>query len=203
MASTREKLLDVAGKLFAEHGYDGTSVRDIIGAANVNLGAITYHFGNKQTLFAESLGQKIEPMLELGKAVENSNASAPEKLDILLRGYAMFVLHKNPSLKMLFVESMQGGDRLPQGSLSMLEWRNRLIGDIVRQGIRESIFSKCDADELGMMILGLVTPYVEDLPIMKPKYKHRPVPKREVNRIVDVAMDLILNGLRVRKSKRK
>ncbi len=196
--STRDKLLEAAARMFAEHGYDGTSVRDIIKEADANLGAVTYHFGTKEALFSESLGQKLGPLLELGKRIEESQASAMEKLDMVLRGYAMFVLHENPNLKAMFMESMQGGDRLPPGSVQMIQWRNKVIGDIVKQGINEGVFRKCNTKELGMMILGLISPYVQDLPIIKPKYRNTPVPKREVNRIIDAAMDMILNGLKVR-----
>lgn len=37
-------------KLFVEKGYDGTSIRDVADAANVNLAAISYHFGGKAGL---------------------------------------------------------------------------------------------------------------------------------------------------------
>ncbi len=43
-------LIDVAEELFAMHGYNGTSVRDITSKADVNLGAVTYHFGTKENL---------------------------------------------------------------------------------------------------------------------------------------------------------
>ena len=190
--------MEAAGRLFAEHGYDGTSVRDIVREAGANLGAVTYHFGSKEALFSESLGQELGPLLDLGKAIEESQAGAAEKLDMVLRGYAMFVLNENPNLKAMFVESMQGGDRLPPGSVQMIQWRNKVIGGIVRQGIEEGVFRECDAEELGMMILGLISPYVQDLSILDPKYRNTPVPKRQVDRIIDTAMDMILNGLNVR-----
>ena len=42
--------MDVGEALFAEHGYNGASVRDITARAHINLGAITYHFGTKENL---------------------------------------------------------------------------------------------------------------------------------------------------------
>ena len=49
--STRDHLLEVAGRLFAAHGLDGVGTRAITAAAAVNLGAIHYHFGTKQDLY--------------------------------------------------------------------------------------------------------------------------------------------------------
>ena len=50
---TRERILDEAEALFALKGYDAVSVRKITGAANCNLAAVNYHFGNKRNLYLE------------------------------------------------------------------------------------------------------------------------------------------------------
>jgi AcrR family transcriptional regulator len=50
-AQTRQRLLDVAETLFAEHGFAATSVRDITSAAACNLAAVNYHFRDKQNLY--------------------------------------------------------------------------------------------------------------------------------------------------------
>ena len=50
---TRLKILQVASHLFAKNGFDGTSVRDIAGQAEVNIASINYHFKNKQSLYWE------------------------------------------------------------------------------------------------------------------------------------------------------
>lgn len=50
-AQTRERLLLSALRLFAEQGYDRTSTREIAQAAQANVGAIAYYFGDKQGLY--------------------------------------------------------------------------------------------------------------------------------------------------------
>jgi AcrR family transcriptional regulator len=49
-ASTRERILDVAERLFAERGIRGASLRAITDQARVNLAAVHYHFGSKDAL---------------------------------------------------------------------------------------------------------------------------------------------------------
>jgi AcrR family transcriptional regulator len=49
--TTRDRLLKVAEKLFAQKGYDSVSVREITNAAHCNLAAVNYHFGNKKALY--------------------------------------------------------------------------------------------------------------------------------------------------------
>ncbi len=49
--SKRDRILDVAEKLFAEHGFDGVTLRQIAGGAEVDVALASYHFGKKLDLF--------------------------------------------------------------------------------------------------------------------------------------------------------
>lgn len=49
----RERLLEVAEELFSEHGFEGTSVRELAGAAGCNIASINYYFGGKEKLYEE------------------------------------------------------------------------------------------------------------------------------------------------------
>src|SRR6202161_2506579 len=53
-ASTAQRLLDAAERLFGEHGYNGVGMRALAQAAHVNLAATTYHFGSKKALYVET-----------------------------------------------------------------------------------------------------------------------------------------------------
>ncbi|MEX1222309.1 MAG: TetR/AcrR family transcriptional regulator [Idiomarina sp.] len=48
--STKDKILNAAEALFAEHGFEQTSLRQITADANVNLASVNYHFGSKKAL---------------------------------------------------------------------------------------------------------------------------------------------------------
>src|ERR1700746_2119090 len=62
---TRERPLAVAGRHFAEHGYDGTSVRAIATEAGVAANLITRYFGGKAGLFAAAttIDLRVRPIL--------------------------------------------------------------------------------------------------------------------------------------------
>lgn len=53
--STRERLLDAAGEMFAERGFADATVREICAKAGANLAAVNYHFGSKEQLYAQVL----------------------------------------------------------------------------------------------------------------------------------------------------
>ena len=61
-SATRERLLDVAERLFARRGLDAVSVRDITQAAGANLGAITYHFGTMRKLIVAVFDRRMAPL---------------------------------------------------------------------------------------------------------------------------------------------
>ncbi len=50
---TRKKLIEAAGQLFAERGFNGVTVRDIAQKAGTNLSALNYHFRSKEALYRE------------------------------------------------------------------------------------------------------------------------------------------------------
>ncbi len=49
--ATRGQLIQVATRLFAEHGYEGTSIEAVLTAAGVSRGALYHHFAGKEALF--------------------------------------------------------------------------------------------------------------------------------------------------------
>lgn len=50
-SETRRRLIDAAGELFAEKGYDATTVRDICEKAGTNIASVNYHFSGKLELY--------------------------------------------------------------------------------------------------------------------------------------------------------
>src|SRR5580704_3499827 len=53
--ATRGQLIDVATSLFADHGYEGTSIEAVLAAAGVSRGALYHHFAGKEALFTAVL----------------------------------------------------------------------------------------------------------------------------------------------------
>ncbi len=66
----RARLIDAAIKLFAEKGYEGTSVRDLATAAGVNVAAVSYHFGSKDALYTEALRACLAPCGEMRERMQ-------------------------------------------------------------------------------------------------------------------------------------
>jgi len=88
---TRERILDAAERLFMAHGYEGTSMRQITGEAAVNLAAVNYHFGSKESLMQEVFRRRLdwlneERMRVLGE-METEAAVKPLKPSQIVDGF--------------------------------------------------------------------------------------------------------------------
>jgi AcrR family transcriptional regulator len=79
------RLLDAAERLFGELGYDGVGMRALAEAAQVNLGAATYHFGSKEALYIETFMRRFRAMssrqLEMLRQAEAEAAGKPLELE--------------------------------------------------------------------------------------------------------------------------
>jgi len=82
---TRERILDAAERLLAQRGFHGVSIRDITGAAGVDVALANYHFGSKQGLLEAVVMRRAEDL----------NADRLARLDALLAGGR----RKDPSLE--------------------------------------------------------------------------------------------------------
>src|SRR5437773_194608 len=89
--ATTERIMDAAERLFADHGFEGTSIRDIVDAAQVNLAAIHYHFRSKEALLEAVLTRRIsivnDARLERLGAVETAAAPRSPSVEEILRAF--------------------------------------------------------------------------------------------------------------------
>lgn len=62
--ATREKVLDAAERLFADHGYEGVSIRQIAKEAGVSLSVVGFHGGSKDDLFVTIIDRRAASLNE-------------------------------------------------------------------------------------------------------------------------------------------
>lgn len=84
---TKEKIMEVARILFANNGFEGTSVRDIAKAADVNVASVNYHFSSKDNLFSEILSSGYRHCFDDLKEFCNKNTPNTEEALVHLFKY--------------------------------------------------------------------------------------------------------------------
>lgn len=75
---TKERLLEAAGRIFAERGFRAATVREICHRAGANLAAVNYYFGDKERLYVESVKRAHSRRQETVPLPEWSPGTSPE-----------------------------------------------------------------------------------------------------------------------------
>src|SRR5215475_7182897 len=87
-ATTKDRILDAAEKLFAMNGFEATSLRQITAEAGVNLAAVNYHFQSKEALLGAVFSRRVVPVnrrrIELLNALEAAAGAEGPALDSIL-----------------------------------------------------------------------------------------------------------------------
>src|SRR5437867_2717131 len=81
----RARVLDAAVELFAQHGYDGTSVSQVITKAGVAKGGFYHHFASKESLLYEVYGDLIGRQLATLDEILSRKLSPAETLRALIQ----------------------------------------------------------------------------------------------------------------------
>ena len=130
---TADAVLRAATVLFARHGYDGASVRDICAQAGVSANAIHYHFGDKDGLYRQVLERFAAVQTE---AAARILAAPPRDLSDLETRLALFadetlaaLLAQPEALQILYAEFERGFPRCPDHVMQTLtHWVAVLTG---------------------------------------------------------------------------
>lgn len=102
---TRTRILDAAEELFMQHGFEGTSMRQLTARAGVNLAAVNYHFGSKDALIEAVFKRRLDPMnAERVAALDALEKDGPALASVdIIRAFVV------PSLRL--IEDAKGGGR--------------------------------------------------------------------------------------------
>jgi AcrR family transcriptional regulator len=80
---TRSKILKSASILFADHGFEGTSVRQIARGADVSLGMIRHYFGSKEGLYRACIASAYRIYGELGNQIRGGISAGGKPQDVM------------------------------------------------------------------------------------------------------------------------
>jgi AcrR family transcriptional regulator len=101
-----DRLLDAAEKMFCERGFDETSVRDLIKAANCNIAAVNYHFGGKYQLYKAMFRRHMEQIFaahrkNIDTVMSGPNPTLEKLLESLIRTALETLGESNDKIPML------------------------------------------------------------------------------------------------------
>jgi AcrR family transcriptional regulator len=138
----KDHILDVAERVFSDHGFDGASTRMISGEAGVNMAMLNYYFGSKEGLFLAIFERKISSFQTLLQHIGNDESmSSWDKLAKCIDNYVERIIVNNCFQKLINREiSMSKRWDLTDKITEILMVNVREIGKILDEGVRNGCF---------------------------------------------------------------
>jgi AcrR family transcriptional regulator len=141
--TTQERLLEAAGQVFADRGFEGATVREICQRAEVNIAAINYYFRDKERLYIEAVKSAcMRQAAQLPMPQWPPGTPALVKLRDFIHTFAHRILHEDDAewCRQLFLREMSH----PTDA----------CGELVRDHIRPT----------GMVLSGILQELLPDVP---------------------------------------
>jgi len=193
----RDRLLDAAKELFCEHGFEGTSIRDIAAAAECNIASVNYYFGGKEKLYIEMfrrhMNRLLDEQIENIQKVMNSDHPALEQL---LRTLVVSTLRslnsdggERPLLKMMVREILD-----PHLKTAIMV--NELIEKFLTE-LRNAIVKLCPGlkSETGLLCVYFLDGIVLHA-LLFSEYYHEHYPNLKVDELIEHIVRFSTAGIR-------
>ncbi len=180
-------ILKKAEQLFAEKGYDGTTVRDIADTAGVNLAMISYYFGSKEKLMESLFTERMSAMkIRVEALIENNSLTPYEKVESLIDDYVSRVMEKQSFYKIMLCEQVINKNVIVLKLLKELKLSYaKLISELIAEGQRLKIFKK-DIDVMLMLntMTGTATQFIINQEYYREFNNYKKMPAAEFNELI-------------------
>ena len=148
------QILQVAETLFAEKGFEGTSIRDISKEANINVAMVSYYFGSKEKLLEALILLKTSGLKEQLVHLIDENLEPMEKINKLIALYINRINCNRGIYRVLHFELASQKKALEIQSFSEIKKANlKSMELIIQEGQAKGVFRKD-------IIIPLLTPTI-------------------------------------------
>lgn len=149
---TREEILDLSAPLFAQHGYDGVSMRDVAAAVGLTQAALYYHFADKDQLYLDAVAYEFREREAALKDMLAGDGPPWERLERFVAGLARMMATDKDFLR-LVQWVMLDSDEARQSTLARHVFRDMFVAV---HDLASELDPHQDAHLLAMSIFGLV-----------------------------------------------
>ena len=149
-------ILQVAEKLFAEKGFDGTTVREISKAAKINIAMVSYYFGSKDKMLEALIRFRTEDLSIKIQNLIKESLSPLEKMNRLIEFYISRINQNKDIYKIMHFELSSKKRMLNFESFTQVKKRNvASLRIIIKEGQDLGIFNlDVNIDLIAPTILG-------------------------------------------------
>jgi TetR/AcrR family transcriptional regulator len=155
--NARERLLEAGTALFAERGYNGTFIREIVDRAGVTKPMLYYYFKSKEGIFYTILDGAVEQQeVILAQALEAPGAVLDRLIYLYRRIYEGLIEYQN-LFKMIY--NLVFGPRQGAPDYDIDQYHRRMVDaikTIYLEGLARGEVKEADADEVAILVLSLL-----------------------------------------------
>ncbi len=158
MTDKKEHIINHAVELFAEKGFEGTSIRDIAASADVNVAMVNYYFGSKEKLFESLIERKASYTRgALDEIAKNNTLSDIEKIDQIIDVYISRLFTNRKFHRVIHQEMMLSKREIIQQTIvNVLSPNSAIIKDILETGMKNGSFRKVDTPLVIATLIGTI-----------------------------------------------
>jgi AcrR family transcriptional regulator len=153
-----EAILKAAIAVMAEHGYHGTSVRDIAERAELSPAALYYHFASKQEVLATIMERGIERLLMRTRtALAEAGDTPQDRLSAIVEVQVLFHLESQASTLLGTSELRALEEPVRTGHKAKRMQQQRLFDQVVADGVARGVFTTTLPQEAARAIVVMCT----------------------------------------------
>ena len=158
---TEQEFIEAATQLFAEKGYNGTSIQDLANALNLTTASLYYHMNGKEDLLFRVLESGMANFLDGLELIFQSDLAPSEKLRQAVANHVDFVL-SNPTAVAVFLRERRflPGPQEEQYS-ARVDRYDEMFSSIIKQTMSAGDIPRDDVSLLRLSALGMVNWVVE------------------------------------------
>ena len=148
-------IFDCAERVFAERGFDESTMQDVAADAGISLKTLYATFPGKNEIYAEI--QAVRGMAFLERVRSANEGSALEKFESGLRAFVSFLIDHDAYRKILLREGQAWGLD-PAAENTREHWRAGVthVAAVLRQGMDEGVFYEGDAELLAASVTAVM-----------------------------------------------
>lgn len=137
------KILQVAEKLFAEKGFDATSIREISTKASVNVAMVSYYFGSKDKLLESLIVFRTSDLKTKLETLLDENRSPVEKIEKFIQLYIQRIDENRDFHHILLFEISSNKRAMDFEAFIEIKKANiKSLEKIILEGQSQNIFQK-------------------------------------------------------------
>ena len=138
------QIIDIAERLFAERGFDGTSVRDIADEAGINVAMISYYFGSKEKLMEALFELRVgNVIIRVESLIKDESLTPIEKVNMLIDEHIDRVFQKQCFHKVMVGVLVTNKNPAILKAANNVKIRNaEVITELIKDGQKKGLFKK-------------------------------------------------------------